>query len=260
MIKTISLALFLLVTTFYNNVANAQDEPVFAFGNTTFFGSGCPEGTVQIITSSDGQTVSVLFSEYIAETEGSSKRDRLSCNLAVPVDVSPGFSLGIYKVDYRGFVDVANDAKRDYARFYAEYFFAGIRGPTMTRTFDAGFSDDFYISNEVNVASVVYSPCGASTVFRINTSITASKASTKEGGETVIGIDTIDTTIAQSENFGFVYFFQQEPCSPIVSPTPGSPPTESPTPGSPPTASPTPGSTSTSTSSSTSTSTSTGSD
>jgi hypothetical protein len=210
MINTISLALFLLITTYYNNVANAQDKPVFTFGETTFFGSGCPEGTVQIITSSDGQTVSVLFSEYIAETEGSSKRDRLSCNLAVPVDVSPGFSLGIYKVDYRGFVDVANDAKRDYARFYAEYFFAGIRGPTMEKTFDAGFSDEFYISNEVNVASVVYSPCGASTVFRINTSITASKASIDEGGETVIGIDTIDTTIAQSENFGLGNFVFDE--------------------------------------------------
>jgi len=113
MFKTISFAIFLFIGKIL--VHAEEEDPTFTFGDTTFFGSGCPEDTVQIIKSSDEQTVSVLFSEYIAETDESSKRDRLSCNLAVPVDVKPGFSIGIYKVDYRGFADVANDAKRDYA-------------------------------------------------------------------------------------------------------------------------------------------------
>jgi len=191
-------------------------DPTFSFGDTTFFGSGCPAGTVQIVKSSDEQTVSVLFSEYIAETNDVSSRDRLSCNLAVPVDVKPGFSIGIYKVDYRGFAEVPGDGGRDSARFYAEYFFAGIRGPTMSKTFKDGFADDFFITNEINVATVVYSPCGGSTVFRINTSITASKDSSSEisqmGGNTIIGIDTIDTTISESQNYGFMYFVTKQAC------------------------------------------------
>lgn len=200
-----------------SEIQEEEFDPTFTFGNTTFFGSGCPDGTVQIVKSSDEQTVSVLFSAYIAETSDTSSRDRLSCNLAVPVDVKPGFSIGIYKVDYRGFADVPSTESRDYARFYAEYFFAGIRGPTMSKTFRGGFSDDFFITNEVNVATVVYSPCGGSTVFRINTSVTASKDPSSEmalmGGNTIIGIDTIDTTISESVNYGFLYFVKKEPCS-----------------------------------------------
>ena len=96
MFKHITLAIFLIIGKIL--VHGEEEDPTFTFGDTTFFGSGCPEGTVQIIKSSDDQTVSVLFSEYIAETDGSTKRDRLSCNLAVPVDVKPGFSIGIYKV------------------------------------------------------------------------------------------------------------------------------------------------------------------
>jgi len=82
----------------------------------------------------------------------------------------------------------------------------------MEKTFDGGFSDEFFITNEVNVATVVFSPCGGSTVFRINTSITASKQSSSASGETIIGIDTIDTTITDSENYGFVYFVTKQEC------------------------------------------------
>merc|ERR1719273_1041806 len=62
----------------------------YSFDEPTFFGSGCPEGSVEIIQSGDGQTVSVLFSEYISETSLDTTRARLSCNLAVPVDVAAG--------------------------------------------------------------------------------------------------------------------------------------------------------------------------
>ncbi|GMF30120.1 unnamed protein product [Phytophthora fragariaefolia] len=62
--------------------------PPFKFGTPTFFGSGCPADTVTIVSSTDGQAVSVLFSQFAARTSGTNvMRDRKSCNLAVPVDV-----------------------------------------------------------------------------------------------------------------------------------------------------------------------------
>merc|ERR1712232_852184 len=46
-----------------------------------------------------------------------------------------GFSVGIYRVDYRGFTNVPASNKNNYAKFYAEYFFAGIKGPTTSKNF-----------------------------------------------------------------------------------------------------------------------------
>merc|ERR1711862_254978 len=184
----------------------------YVFGESTYFGSGCPDGSVEIVTSTDGQKVSVLFSQYIAETSSDEKRSRFICNLAVPVDVKAGYSIGIYQVDYRGFVDVPDVTGKEKAKFTAEYFFAGVQGPTQSKSFPAGFSDDFFLSDDVMVASVVYSECGASTIFRINTSIMAQKDEEEDESDVYIGIDTIDTTITQAMNMGFHYYITEQEC------------------------------------------------
>ncbi len=67
--------------------------------DATFGGNGCPEGSVQIVSSPDEKTISVLFSEYIATTDLYNLRVRKSCNLALPVRVPPGICLGIFQVD-----------------------------------------------------------------------------------------------------------------------------------------------------------------
>merc|ERR1711862_269688 len=130
---------------------SSQQNPPYQFGNLTFFGSGCPEGTVKTITSSDNQTFSVIFSSYMSETSETKRMVRTSCNLAVPVDVKEGFSVGIFKTDYRGFTNVPDSSKKNYAKFYAEYFFAGLKGPTVSKTFPSGSFDDFFISDDVAV-------------------------------------------------------------------------------------------------------------
>jgi hypothetical protein len=73
----------------------ARTEPAFKFGTPTFFGSGCPADTVTVVPSTDGQAVSVLFSQFAARTSGADvTRDRKSCNLAVPVDVQSVSGVG----------------------------------------------------------------------------------------------------------------------------------------------------------------------
>ncbi|KAG1688720.1 hypothetical protein DVH05_003157 [Phytophthora capsici] len=75
-------------TSSTHNISTPSTEPTFTFGTPTFFGSGCPANTVTVVPSSDGQAVSVLFSQFAARTSSAGvTRDRKSCNLAVPVDV-----------------------------------------------------------------------------------------------------------------------------------------------------------------------------
>jgi hypothetical protein len=183
-------------------------NPVFKFGTPTYFGSGCPANSVAVIPSSDGQSVSVLFSAYNAETSRSASRDRKSCNLAVPVDVKSGISIGVFRVDYRGNAYVPN-ASGASAQFDAEYYFAGQKGPVVTKKFQPGFNDDIFISNKISVGSIVWSPCGASTNFRINSAVTALKTRASSNGDEVqIAIDSVDTTV---EN-GFRYYITTRKC------------------------------------------------
>jgi len=193
-----SIILFVLMNKC--NIVKAQ--AVFKFGGTNFDGTGCPPDTISLISSSDGSSISVLFSAYTAETTSDVKRDRLSCNLAVTLDVQEGASVGIYRVDYRGFADVPNVTGKEVAKFRAEYFFAGYKGPVVEETFTSGYSNDFFIRSDVTAQTVVYSPCGASTIFRINTSLSAQKDNYEDEGDVFTSIDTIDI----SQPYGFHYY------------------------------------------------------
>ncbi|KAL4172897.1 hypothetical protein KRP22_008057 [Phytophthora ramorum] len=183
-------------------------KALFKFGTPTFFGSGCPVDTVTVVPSTDGQAVSVLFSQFAARTSGADvTRDRKSCNLAVPVDVQSGVSIGIFRVDYRGNAFVPNQSG-SYGQFDAEYYFAGQRGPVASEKYSPSTDRDLFISHEVGVSAVVWTPCGASTNFRVNSAITAVK---KSGGkeDTQVAIDSVDSTVQA----GFHYFISTRKCS-----------------------------------------------
>ena len=161
---------------------------------------------MDIISSSDGQTVTVLFSEYIAITSNDDLNNRVSCNLAIPVGVIQGFAVGVFSVDYRGYTVVPSDPN-SYSEFTAEYFFAGNPGP-VTRKQYVDYTGEVSLSDQVKNMAVVYSECGSDTIFRINTSIKAMKGGV--GDEDVfIEVDSTDTTVTQS----FTYYVDSQPCA-----------------------------------------------
>lgn len=203
--------LFFFSTVFMGYVDADVADKIFTLGNATIFGSGCPAGSVGIVSSTDENTMSVLFSAYNAKATHRRRRARLSCNLAVPVDVKQGMSIGVFKVDYRGYAYVPpsplTSSRKPYAQFNAEYFFSGTRGPNMKRKYGGyghEFYDDLYLSDEIGVGAYVWSPCGASTNFRINTAITA------YGADSEIGIETADVTVEDAHYFR--YFFRYREC------------------------------------------------
>lgn len=177
---------------------------VFSLGKPKMFGSGCPDGSVEVITSADGQTVTVLFSQYSAQTNYKKTFDRASCNLAIPVDVENGSSVGVFSVDYRGFTSVPS-ASGSYSKFSAEYFFAGADGPKEQKEFQNYYGDFSIVDNMYG--AVTYSDCSPSVIFRINTSISAAKKSL-QSEDVLIQVDSTDTKVEQS----FRYEIVTEPC------------------------------------------------
>jgi len=132
--------------------------------------------------------------------------DRVSCNLAIPIDVEPGHSVGIFKIEYRGytnFKDDDNDNDDTYTEFSAEYFFAGIRGPRLKQKYYE--SGDVYIDDEVGAA--VFTECGDQTILRVNTAIMAKKGD-DDDPDVEIGIDSTDVTI----DYEFRYYLRTVKC------------------------------------------------
>lgn len=151
--------------------APAQAQTPITLGTPTYGGTGCPQGTASVTLSPDGSTLAVIYDQYAVNAGGGSPAiARASCNLAIPVNIPNGFNISIVGIDYRGFNALDAGAS---SNFRVEYFFSGSSGPVFNQPFAGGLVDDFTIHNNIGFASLVWSPCGADVILRVNSSILA---------------------------------------------------------------------------------------
>lgn len=144
-------------------------------------GSGCPAGSASVAVSPDGQELSILFDDFIADATARRARERRkSCNLAIPIQVPPGFQVSVYDFDYRGYV-----APRTRGRLRAEYFFAGQRGPRIQRTIRG--EQDYSVRDRIG--TLVWSACGDKVNMRVNTALSAR-------GRGIATLDSVDVSHA----------------------------------------------------------------
>lgn len=152
-------------------------SPAFAveeleLGEPTHGGSGCPAGSVGTALNDSGTELSVFFDDFMVEAGGvTGKRvGRKNCSVGIPVHVPQGFSIALVDVDYRGYTYLPRGTR---AMFSAEYFFAGSRGPRLRKSFRGELDDEYLITDNLIARALVWSKCGADTILRINTSMTA---------------------------------------------------------------------------------------
>ena len=158
-------------------------------GTPSYGGTGCPGGSASAVLSPDHQSLSILFDSYVVEAGGNSGKttDRKSCNVAIPVHVPQGLSLSIFKVDYRGFNNLPYGA---YSQFNVEYFFAGERGPSYTKTFYGSLSSNYTLTNTLAARAVIWSLCGKEVILRSNSNmLVKTNAQRAEASSTVDSID-----------------------------------------------------------------------
>lgn len=172
-------------------------------GNPQYGGTGCPSGSASALASPDGSAISILFDNYVAEAGRTTGRkvDRKSCNISIPVMVPQGYSVAILAVDYRGFNVVPRGGM---TRLDAEYFWAGSRGPKISRTFRGPENDNYTITDELLATTIVWAPCGASVNLRINSSMMAQSNSAMD--QTMGTVDSADISSA------LVYHLQWRRC------------------------------------------------
>jgi hypothetical protein len=210
----ISLPIVALMLTVGHLTAQAQSlpatpslppvppDPTFPFIeiiDADYGGSGCPEGSASVVIV--GNTLSMLFDEYVSRTSPGNQTARKSCNYAVALNVPPGYTIALLQIDYRGFADIPSGG---IGRLRAEYFWAGSTGPVYTRTFWHGFFGDWMETDFVGGA--VWSPCGRDVIARGNTSTIARKSSPSSSYEAELSVDSLDLQA------GIVYYFDWDYC------------------------------------------------
>ncbi|MEK2646265.1 DUF4360 domain-containing protein [Bdellovibrio sp. BCCA] len=172
-----------------------------SLGDPAYGGTGCPAGSASVTLSPDQTALSILFDNYVAEAGGGRRVDRKSCNISIPVRVPQGYSVSVFQVDYRGFNSVPRGGQ---ARFDAEYFWAGARGPRVSRTFVGPYNDVYTLTDNLIASAVVWTPCGESVNLRVNTSMMAQ--TNPRGEQTLATVDSADITS------GVIYHLQWRRC------------------------------------------------
>lgn len=196
------LASTLTIISLASNLVFADDAP--RLGYPGYGGNGCPAGSASVTLSPDYSALSILFDSYMAEAGGNSYRtlDRKSCNIAIPVHVPQGYSVSLFRIDYRGFASIPQGGR---GAFRAEYFWAGIRGPDFLVSRTEPYSGNFTLTDELEATSVVWSRCGQSITLRVNTS--AEIATNQFNDQAMLTIDSADVSS------GLIYHLQWKRCN-----------------------------------------------
>jgi hypothetical protein len=164
-------------------------------------GSGCRPGTADVAVSPDNKAFTAIYSEYLAQagpgiatTEG-----RKNCQLNVLVHVPQGFTFAITKVDYRGYGSLQRGAT---ASQRANYYFQGMTQSTYSNhPIAAPLDDNWFASDEVPVAAVVWHPCGELRNLNINTELRVGKGTSTDAS--FLTMDSVDGSISTTYHFSW---------------------------------------------------------
>ncbi|WP_106391954.1 DUF4360 domain-containing protein [Enhygromyxa salina] len=133
-------------------------------------GAGCPDpDSVQVGFAPDKMSFFVSFNDMLLINPAKSPIQTTNCVISAQLHVPDGWQVGVTAVDGYGYALLEEGVK---ARNTGSYFFAGEPVGYETETSLEGSYDSIYSKDEnVEAQSIVWSECGASTIFAINNSL-----------------------------------------------------------------------------------------
>lgn len=167
-------------------------------------GIGCPDPrTVSTMISADRASFLVIFDEMQLEYPPRPYVQNISCVAGVQLHIPQGWQFSVATVTTRGYAFLSPGSR---ARQTSEYFFAGNPLGASYHSTLAGPYDGIYdFTDEVGFSSLVWSPCGGSAIFAINTMLNLNALANKLG-DAIVSTDTVDGS------FRKVVHWQWQPC------------------------------------------------
>ena len=167
--------------------AHAQASP-HAAPPPVVAGGGCGDISYSVVMSPDGDTLSVLFDNMAVTGRTGGYSAQVACDLQVPLTLPEGFSLGVYKVDYRGFARLqpgqVGELQIDYglgSSGWFKSFHRMLAGPT---------EDDYVFSETIGGGLMSRIGCGSKASLSLRASLTLRAA--RGPGETTMSLDSVD--------------------------------------------------------------------
>ncbi|KAF1985910.1 hypothetical protein K402DRAFT_356318 [Aulographum hederae CBS 113979] len=156
-------------------------------GSPQTSGSGCPQGTVSTSLSDDRSTVTFGFDAFQAYFGPDTKQSDRSKNCAIHLTLNypGGFQYSIMQATYHGYARLDNGVR---GTFYSTYFFsqnAAATANTITTIEGSAFRQGaiYTKTDSADVATVVWSPCGAEGLLNINNRIALTSSNSQATGE-----------------------------------------------------------------------------
>lgn len=171
----------------------------FTQGRLQHAGNGCPAGTMRVVFAPDNLSFTVLFDQFVADTTTNDRgrRDRMSCEALLPIEIPDGQQMEITRVDYRGFVAVPaggravlhsmfnfveGRGRRDRDRINIRYAFAG----PITENYEISTGD---MTGGRGSQPTETSPCGGEAQLRMKNEV---MVAAPRGQQASLTVDSID--------------------------------------------------------------------
>ena len=165
----------------------------------------CPAGTYSVVNSPDGSALSILFDNFLINAAaGSGSTNRISCSIQVPLNLPDGYSLGVYKVDYRGY---AHLSAKQLAELSVDYTF-GTRNKSRNfqRKIKGAHDGDFLFSETIGAGLMKRVGCGDDAVLNVTAALVLN--TTLQPGEAMVALDSVDG----APKGGLIYRFDLKKC------------------------------------------------
>jgi hypothetical protein len=168
-------------------------------------GSGCKPGTAAVAVSPDNQAFTVTYSEYQAVVGvGAGPLDfRRNCQINVKVNVPQGFTYALAQADYRGYASLAKGAT---AKLSTSVYFQGMSETLRASHNFKGLLDDFWQeTDQVEVAALIFQPCGEKRLLNVNTDLRAAVGTSDPKKTTsLVTMDSTDGSVKTLYHFSWL--------------------------------------------------------
>ena len=167
----------------------------------------CGGGSYSVVNSPDGTSVSVLFDNFTAQgKQAVAGVARTNCAVRIPLNLPPGYSLGVFRMDYRGFAHLDPGQS---AQLSVDY---GVgrqgRGRNFKRGLKGAFDGDFSFVENIGAGLMKRAGCGEDAALNLAAALDLRP----NGGspESVVTLDSIDG----SASGGVVFYVDLKKCRP----------------------------------------------
>jgi hypothetical protein len=196
-ISNLSFAILTFIATAgLKSIAQTAPENV-TINSVETSGSGCPEGTAHVTMAPDNQSMTVLFDNFVAESNGNKLLSILNCDVKVEFSVPRGWQYSIEGIDYRGGVSASVGS---IAKHQSQFFVLNPRNKWKLLSnilkkynFKNTSTGNYIIHKDIKFSSVKPGCCHEDTSTLLwKTAISAETVSHRDSSYAYISVDSID--------------------------------------------------------------------